>query len=715
MVGFKMRSYRLTTALILTLLLGVGCVYYNTFYFARKNFNDAEDARKKAGIESAAGQAGKYQVAIEKSLKVLTDHPNSKYVDDALYIMGKSYYHLGDYSNGERKFRELLAAYPQSEYFENSLFYLGKCRVMQEEYILARQDFIKVDSLTNNQETKAEARYMLGEIEFREENYEEAIEYYFMYLDKFGDLENASVVQFKIAEAYSLLEDYEAAKDAYLKVANYNPHDTLYFQSQYNGGDSYYLIGQIDSGYVVFQSLAENDKYYSAAGAIRLKLSEGLAMQGDIGGALEEYQKIAEEFAKTQPAAVAYFEMGEIYMKEFNDLEAAKEMYDSSKSAYRSPEVYQKAIERSANISKLSDYRASVTGEDLEAAAQSQYNLAELIMFELGNPDTALYEFRILIDSFPQSSYAAKAHLARGYIFSSFFDDPEAARKEYEAVIEKYPHTDYVEDAAEELAIDLDSIDIDYPGKRYRTAEKMLFEEQNIDSAMIIFQSIIDDFPGSKFAPKAAYAKVRLMEIYSPPEEYIPDDSNFVPDSTLILAYQNVADTYAGTEYADSALSRLGKKVQRRPPPQPQQQPQQEDEGMIDEQFAQEADTVSGQVYSLDSLAEYFGVDSMKVFIDTLHEIKSEPRYKPEFVYPPSAYQTQFDGYVGFAVKIDGLGKPIEWHIVQPSTIREIDEAAYEALRYTEFNTAEMDLEYFDQWQYYRIRVEPPRDVSGYE
>jgi len=712
MVGSKMRFCKTTLALLIVLLLGSGCVYFNTFYYAKKNFNAAEKGRKKAGTELAGPHAGKYRAAVEKALKVLTDHPNSKYVDDALYIIGKSYYHMGAYSKAERKFRELLAAYPESEFKETSLFYLGKCRLMQEEYILARHAFIAVDSMTKNRNWKADAQYMLGEIEFKEENYAEAVKYYSNYLDKYSSLENAAKVQFQIGESYALLEDFESAKDAYLAVSKHDPDDSLYYRSRFNAGEAYFMTGEIDSGYTIFQDLAKNEKYYQSAGEIRLKLAEGLLMQGNIEGAIEEYQGITQEFARTGPAAVAYFEMGEIYMLEFSDLETAKAMYDSSKISFRGSKVFQAAVERSANISKLSQYRELVTGEDLEAAAQSHYQLAELILFDLMNPDTAMAELRTVIDSFPESNYAAKAHLARGYIFEKYFDQPDSAENEYRAVLENFANTDFIEGAARALQIDLDSTDIDYPGRRYKNAETFLFDEQNVDSAMVVFQSILDDFPSSKYAPKAAFAKVRLMELYSPPEEYNPEDSTFVPDSTLILAYKNIADTYQGTEFADSALSKLGKKAARRPKPQ---QPQPEQEEQAEEQYAdlEPDEEIGPQDEYLTMLDEIFG--DIEALIDTLHEIKSTPLVIGEFIYPPSAYYTKWEGYIGFAVIVDALGKPGDWHILQGSGVKDIDDAAFEAIRYTEFNTSDMDLEYLDQWQFYRIRVELPREVKGYE
>jgi len=508
-------------------------------------------------------------------------------------------------------------------------------------------------------------------------------------------------------------QNYEQSKNAYLAVAQYEPSDSLYYQSQFAAGESYYQIEMIDSGYATFENLASNEKYYRLAGMIRLKLAEALLIQEDYENAIEEYKKISVEFERTDPAAWAYYELGEIYMRKYNDLELAKEMYDSSKTAYRRSDIYPVALERSADISKLDQYRQGVSGEDPDLAAQSQFQLAELFLLQLENPDSAIAEFQIVIDSFPVSEYAAKAYLVKGFILENYQDQPDSAYAAYMKVLENYPSSDVVERAANALHADLDTMEIDYPGKRYRQGEKLLFDEENVDSAITIFQSILDDFPKSKYAAKAGYAKIWAMENYHPPEVWNPDDSTFVPDSTLLLAYQEFADSFPGTPYGDSALVKLGRKVTKKPartPPKKQQDEEErprDDQQLIPDQDLPDSFLSDSTRYLIAS-TEY--IDSL---VDTLHVVDGKPTIEGEFIYPPQSYYTRFEGYVGFIVRIDFIGKPNEYKIIQSSGNKDIDEAAIEALRVTEFDVGEMDITYVDQLQFYRIRVELPPEIRG--
>ena len=75
---------RPATSLVgIVLLVGIisfgGCVYFNTFYNAKKAFNTAENVRKSAGARAQGVGAGDYRKAIEKALKVIENYPKSKY------------------------------------------------------------------------------------------------------------------------------------------------------------------------------------------------------------------------------------------------------------------------------------------------------------------------------------------------------------------------------------------------------------------------------------------------------------------------------------------------------------------------------------------------------------------------------------------------------------------------------------------------------------
>lgn len=94
--------------------------YYNAYYNARKSFDAGMDALRQVPQPvsrsaylavypptSGASQSH-FDGAVRKAADVLRKHPGSRWTDDALLLIGQSYYHLGQYAPAEQKFREVL-------------------------------------------------------------------------------------------------------------------------------------------------------------------------------------------------------------------------------------------------------------------------------------------------------------------------------------------------------------------------------------------------------------------------------------------------------------------------------------------------------------------------------------------------------------------------------------------------------------------------------
>src|SRR5262245_33048435 len=129
MLGFgRMRPQLVRTPaprlLGLVLLLAVaGCAYYNTFYLAKPYYRDAEKAQAKSDLDVPTSEAIlKYDGAIRQCMKVVTDYPKSKWVDDAMYMMGASLYGKGDYSGCVRKLDEMIEKQPNSPFVPDARF-----------------------------------------------------------------------------------------------------------------------------------------------------------------------------------------------------------------------------------------------------------------------------------------------------------------------------------------------------------------------------------------------------------------------------------------------------------------------------------------------------------------------------------------------------------------------------------------------------------------
>ena len=102
----RRRGRPAATAAILCAWLGAGCAYFNSLYNARRAFEDAQAARlRDQPLEAASA----YREAIDGAARSYRSDEAGRWADDALYIMGRAYFHSGDWARARAAFDQLLA------------------------------------------------------------------------------------------------------------------------------------------------------------------------------------------------------------------------------------------------------------------------------------------------------------------------------------------------------------------------------------------------------------------------------------------------------------------------------------------------------------------------------------------------------------------------------------------------------------------------------
>jgi TonB family protein len=504
-------------------LLSSGCVYFNTFYLARKNFNQAESARKKDKRDKASGAELKgYQEAIRKCSKVLSESPNSSWVDDALFIIGKSYYYLGAYDKSERQFRDLLSSFPESKYADESRFFLGKARYQLENYTLAREIFGEYLEDSKSNEFRAEATYLMAEMARSDERFDEAIDFYNQFSARFKSDFRRPEVQFKIGELQFQKEQYAAAERSFALAADLTNDPKSRLNAKYEQGRALYALDSVAAGLTLFEKLRDEQKDSVYLGNILLRIAEGMNLQGEEREAILLYDDIAVNFAKRIESAEAYYRLGEIAQEQWGDLVTAKEMYLLASKEQRGDTWRAQALEKVSDISRVETYLASMASDTTEAAVTNRFLLAEMYRTDLGRPDSALAEYKVIVDQYASSEVAPRSLLAIGWLYESHYGDTAQAQSYYQQVIDKYPQSDAVQQALDLLDLEGAEPFALYPDKIYAMAEEQYFDLRDLDSARSLFSRLVDDYPQSRYVPQAEFAIARI------------DLERFIPDNKII-------------------------------------------------------------------------------------------------------------------------------------------------------------------------------------
>lgn len=904
----KVISNSILKALTLAIAIGVGlsqtgCVYWNTMYNAKKHFKEAEKQNNpELGGTKMTANRRLYEDAIAKAGKVVQKHPKSKYHDDALFLIGVSYFRIDNYAKSESAFRELLAVHPKSEFIEESQLYLARCRMQSGDEQAAYRTFTDLASTARKPEWRAEATFQRGIYLSEIGSHDSAVAAFQQILDEYPDTDRANEARVLAAGELRELKRPAEAMELYTPLTTHK-EPMVRYPALIGLGGACYEADLVDSGIAIFDVMAEDEAYVDSIGNIRLLLGDGLERRGDVDAAWRQYEQVAAALERTRWSAEAYFNMAEIKQYQQGDLASAKVFYDKVREEYASGDLSNEALTRSANISKLEQFRKSlgrgeltrgpagdsnqvydpedlpryerqqksspaearpfdfvhsrirarrmadslaalsqnadsgtapasttdqlafgpatpeafksiwddpkrfgpqtppefvvydeaatspdsetaaidtsatqadssalagvfgppvdslelimnlrasellsseawesILGADslygppspasaydfgigpmfgpetpteilwvqveepaidstaileretraamrkereeafaeIETAAETQMQLAELYRFDLDYPDSALAEYNDIAERYKGTPYGAQALLAAADIYTSEYDDSTNARTRLLRILAEYPHLDYAGDAIGRLGWRGTDADTAHPMAAYSSAEDRYLLDNDPKGAIKEFRAFIDKYPYSRLVPRAEYAIAALTDRYFPAE-----------DSSVVWAYQEIAATYAQTELAQAATQRLSATVAR---PKPRAVPVPD---------KKEAPKPGEPGKTPGSQEEESGYASLP--------IAPKPKVVGQVEFPSADVGSiTKEVVVVYRIVIDYSGAISEYELIQKSPSEDLDEATRRAILETKFDPDSIAPESLNIPYRYEIRVTPP-------
>ena len=343
--------------LLSSLILLTGCsmwdnftTYFNLYYNADELFQKSEKqiieqkkdlfATEPPAIPPAAG--AELQKVIEKCSNILQFSPNSSYVEDALMMLGKSFYYQKNYLKGKRKFEELISSQPNSNYILEARLWIGKCDMRLRNYS---------DGLTILKDVRNES-IEEGEDEFMQEAFIEEIVYYKSVLDYTTAIQTANellavsdddkinaIVWNEVGNLNVTIKDYPAAVKAYQNVFEYSPDYELEVTAKINLGKTLREIGENQEALTLFEDMRSEDKYLDKYSDIDLQIGITESMLGKYDEAINQLTIVDTTYKNTPNSAVAKYEIASVYEYGLNQLDSAAVYYKKA-SVSQLPKEY---------------------------------------------------------------------------------------------------------------------------------------------------------------------------------------------------------------------------------------------------------------------------------------------------------------------------------------------------------------------------------------
>ncbi len=348
--------------------------YYNTFYNAKKSFNQGENRSEEQERnyntllpirihETPMGAgSGDFQDAIDKGADILRKYDDTKWVDDALEIIGKSYFYRREYFSADQKFDELYLSTENQVMKQRAVYWKGRALLELKAHNQGVQYLTEELSLYDGnwkEGLEFQVRAVLAQHYVDRENWVNALDQLVIAVPNLPKKEYKERGYFLIGQLHEILGNNEEAFEAYDKVTkNYTNYD-IQFEAQKKKAEVARALGNSEEAYKVFSSMVRDDKNTEFISELNFELGKTEQDRGNFEKAEEIYIRILRD-PRIKPGAVTrariYNGLAEINRFEYNDFERAAAYYDSASSVNANEQELPEDFNAKEFASSFGDY-----------------------------------------------------------------------------------------------------------------------------------------------------------------------------------------------------------------------------------------------------------------------------------------------------------------------------------------------------------------------
>ncbi len=445
---------------VIVLLTMTSCVYFNTFYNAKLFFSEAEKLRSEQETEFLINNiTDKYSKVIEKSDIVINNHPDSKYLVDALFLKGRSHYYRREYDLSESTFNTLISK-NEDDYLLLAEYWLALNKWKSGKPQPALEDLNQIILKTEDRELLAQIYQSQAEIYLEQKQDSIAVSA----LEKAAELtknrNDKANIYYRLAELAYEIHSYESAIDYYNSVIKYSFSNERVMEANLKIVQRYRDLNDLKKASKEIQSMLNNPEYSTIHGELELELAKLKLDQNNIKASILILEDIVVKYPKTDTSAEAFYLLGEQSLLNRRDFEKADFYYkqiqrESPKSIFNEQgsqrikelDKYNSAKDVLKNIDNKEISVDSLAAEqviDTSKVVVELYNLGELEAFHFNRIDSSIIYFNRIINDFPNSELTSKSMYTLSHLFEQLGDTSQSLLYK-EQVVNKYSDSEYAE------------------------------------------------------------------------------------------------------------------------------------------------------------------------------------------------------------------------------------------------------------------------------
>jgi len=556
--------------------------YFNSYYNAKNIFDEAEGEilaneeviRARDGITDSPipipqTSRTKLTTVIDKCSNILSFHTESAFVDDAVFLIGKSYFYQGENLKAERKFTELLALSLSDELELEAMLWYARTleRLNRDADAVAEAERLIERSLAEGEESIAGHAFdVVGNVHSKAGEDALAAEAYRNAARYCEDETVRGIAQFRLGQELMQMGSFTEAAEAFLTVTDVSEEEGLLRSSILAAIEAFRKAEEYDRALEVCTEA--KDDYRLVNSILNIEYEEALTLleKGQTEDAVRLLTVIDTTVARTTLGSRAAFALAKLYEAR-GEFQKAHEAYTRA-AAYPVPDIYTTVLARGRAFGRyltlayerfrrdsilmqmdkgIVDSSFSDRAADSLRALQAEnsYELAEVFYADLQFPDSAGQWYRTALRTMKDTTKTPRILFILAEMRQSSSDEADSSPEQlYERIIEEYPKSLYAMRARVKLGLEAESSFVDSAGFVYQRAERTI-EDGEYERAISQLTSIVNKYPLSPFAAQSAYAVGWLYEYRLGK-----------PDSAL-AHYNDLIQHFSDTPYASLLRKRL--------------------------------------------------------------------------------------------------------------------------------------------------------------
>jgi TolA-binding protein len=404
---------------------------------------------------------------ITKCAKVISLYPDSKWRDDAIFLMGKALYEKRYYSDAHIKFSELRRYYSDSPYIDEARLYEARAIHAEGDQVEARAIWEELLGGTAAIPVRRAAGLELAGSVRADGDQAGAAAIYRRLLDADLAGRERAAIQLEFGRSLRSAGNPVEAAAAFDAVLGSHPDLDQAFDASLAAAQALDEAGESDAARERLERLSRDQHYFSRAPVALMELGRIAEREGRIDDAQATYRRIVHTYPGTDHAADALLASASLLREAGEELDLARRTLELLISENPESPAAESARRELTDLKRFLRLRREAEASTGPQAERARFLLAEHLLVAEERHAEALDLYLGLIRDAPETAWRPRADLAAAWIWKGPLASPERADSVYRAIFEEFPGT-------EAAAISAAALDLQVPTVTFLDQEPTL-------------------------------------------------------------------------------------------------------------------------------------------------------------------------------------------------------------------------------------------------